>query len=98
GHAAVGTDSVSTPSKVGAASMRGLFRNLPPGMSFHFRRVARIEVWSYGTPVTLRKTVPGCTYDDTMMAGTRMPNMSNLKPFLPTGPGFGGFAPLFGGM
>jgi len=41
-----------------------------------------MEVWSYGTAVAERNTVPGSMYGDTTTAGTRTPKRlkANVEP------------------
>jgi hypothetical protein len=54
--------------------------NAPPSPQA-FRSVAIREVWRYSSLYT----DPGSTHGDTMMAGTRYPERSNLKPNSPAG-------------
>jgi hypothetical protein len=53
----------------------------------HLRIVAMRDVWSNGTLVVERNTVPLCTKGETKIAGTRPPYRSKLKLYSRLNPG-----------
>lgn len=83
GRSVRGVERVNTLSKVGAAFKRSLFNISCGGMPSQSRSVAGIEVWSYGTPVEERNTVPASIKGDISSVGTRTPNRSKQKPCSP---------------
>src|SRR5215472_11358671 len=68
-----GDPRVNTFANVGAAFILSLASILSSGMLSQSRSVARMEVWSYGTSVGERKTVPASMYGETRTVGTRTP-------------------------
>src|SRR5262245_36533130 len=73
-----GVSSEKTWSKVRAAASRWVNASPSPQV---VRNVAISEVWRYSSLYT----DPDSTHGDTMMAGTRYPERSNVKPHSPGG-------------
>lgn len=85
------------PRKKFLSLSRKLSGGISPSQS---RKVARIEVWSYGVaPSGARKTVPAFTYEEITMVGTRTPKrVKSNWPLRETGYGSGGVDFARGGM
>src|SRR5271154_3495087 len=78
-----GVARVRTLPKLGASLTRALGNILSFGILSQSRIVARIDVWSYGTSVVLRKAVPASMYGEINRAGTRTPKRLKRKPASP---------------